>query len=251
MKRDELNDILEKHKKWLQGERGGERADLAWADLTEANLARAKLARAKLAGANLTGANLYEANLTGADLTEADLTEANLTGADLTRADLAWANLIGADLYGADLARAVLTEANLTEANLYEANLYGAKGINKYRTTSLYILADQPGKIRAYKLVNAKSEGIYRGGIKYEVGQSYSVDEYDGDEQSQCGAGINLATLDWCLRYYQPGYRILIAEFTAKDIVAIPIGSDGKFRVKRCKIVREKDLVELGLEGNK
>jgi hypothetical protein len=59
--------------------------------------------------------------------------------------------------------------------------------------------------------------------------------------------GINLATLDWCMSNYQEGYRILVAEFTAKDIAAIPVGSDGKFRVRKCNIVAEKDLTELGL----
>ena len=43
-------------------------------------------------------------------------------------------------------------------------------------------------------------------------------------------------------------YRL--AEFEAKDIAAIPIGSDGKFRVHRCTIVGEKDLAELGKTQN-
>ena len=46
---------------------------------------------------------------------------------------------------------------------------------------------------------------------------------------------------------WEPSYRILVAEFTAKDIAAIPIATDGKFRVRRCKIVGEKDLKSLGL----
>jgi hypothetical protein len=43
------------------------------------------------------------------------------------------------------------------------------------------------------------------------------------------------------------GYKIFIAEFTAEDIAAIPIGESGKFRVHKYKIVGEKDLKELGL----
>jgi uncharacterized protein YjbI with pentapeptide repeats len=39
----ELNVILEKHKKWLKGGPGGERANLTYANLTDANLARANL----------------------------------------------------------------------------------------------------------------------------------------------------------------------------------------------------------------
>ena len=111
----------------------------------------------------------------------------------------------------------------------------------------MLILLDQVGKIRAYKLVNEKLEGIYNGGIIYKQNGSYSVKNFDSDPNNDCGAGINLATLPFCIRYWRKGYKILIAEFTAKDIVAIPIGNE-KFRVSKCKIVGEKDLKGLCLE---
>jgi hypothetical protein len=41
--------------------------------------------------------------------------------------------------------------------------------------------------------------------------------------------------------------RILVVEHTAKDIACIPLGTDGKYRVSKCKVVAEKDLKELGL----
>ena len=148
----------------------------------------------------------------------------------------------GAYLKGADL-----TGADLKGADLKGADLKGAKGIVKYLTTPLYLLLDQPGKIRAYKLVEENGNGPYNGGIIYEIGKTYTVEDANVNEQEQCAAGINLATLDWCIKEWEPTRKILIAEFTAKDIAAIPIGSDGKFRVKKCKIVGEKDLKELGL----
>ena len=153
-----------------------------------------------------------------------------------SKTNLGGAYLGGADLRGADLGG----------ADLRGAYLGGAKGINKFRCTPLMILLDQPGKIRAYKLIKANGEGPYNGGIIYEVGKSYSVEDADCTDE-QCAAGINLATLDWCLRYWESGYRILVAEFTAKDIASIPIATDGKFRVHRCEIVAEKDLKEIGL----
>ena len=72
MTQEELNVILEKHQKWLQGEPGGERADLQMAnlrgvDLQEANLQRADLREANLQRADLRGANLQRANLQMAD----------------------------------------------------------------------------------------------------------------------------------------------------------------------------------------
>ena len=109
------------------------------------------------------------------------------------------------------------------------------------------MLKDQVGKIRAYKLVKADGLGPFNGGITYEQGKSYEVKDASTDENEQCAKGIHLATLPWCMREWKKGYRILIAEFTAKDIACIPIGNEGKFRVYRCKIVGEKDLVEIGL----
>ena len=106
---------------------------------------------------------------------------------------------------------------------------------------------DQPGKIRAYKLVNSNNEGIYKGWLKYIIGQELSVQGANCDESAPCAAGINLATLDWCIKEWREGCKILICEFEAKDIAAIPIGSDGKFRVHRCAVVGEKDLDEIGL----
>ena len=49
----ELNEILAKHKKWLNGEEGGERADLRNANLRNADLSDANLSYADLSDANL------------------------------------------------------------------------------------------------------------------------------------------------------------------------------------------------------
>jgi hypothetical protein len=214
-----------------------------------ANLYDANLYGANLRGANLRGANLYDANLYGANLRGANLCGANLYDANLYGANLRGANLCGANLYDANLRGANLYDANLYGANLRGANLCGAVNLNKYLTTPMYILKDQVGKIRAYKLVKENGEGPMNGGIKYEIGKIYNVDDANTDENENCSTGIHLAGLDWVMKEWKQGYKILIAEFTAEDIAAIPIGSDGKFRVFKCKIIKEKDLKELGLDG--
>ena len=84
MMQEELNVILDKHRKWLNDEEGGgERA----------NLFGANLYRANLCGANLCGANLNRATLCGANLNRATLCEASLCGANLREANLHGANL--------------------------------------------------------------------------------------------------------------------------------------------------------------
>ena len=64
----DLKQILELHKKWLNNEAGGKRADLS--------------------GAYLSGAYLRGADLSDAYLRRADLWDADLSGADLSCADL-------------------------------------------------------------------------------------------------------------------------------------------------------------------
>ena len=187
-------------------------------------------------GADLRGADLQGADLHGADLRGADLHGADLQGADLRGADLQGAYLRGADLHGADLQGAYLRGAYLM----------GAGGINKFLSTPLLMLLDQPGKIRAYKLVNGQNQGPYHCGITYQIGSSYKCDACE-DDTIQCAEGISLATLDWCMKEWREGCKILIAEFEPSDIAAIPIATDGKFRVSGCSIVGEKDLVEIGL----
>mgnify|MGYP001612037257 CR=1 FL=1 len=113
-----LNNILELHKKWLNNEIGGVRADLR-----DVNLKGANLRNADLSGANLSGANLNEAWLENTDLRGADLRGVNLNGAYLKIADLRSADLNGADLRSTNLNGANLSNSNLSRADLRGANL--------------------------------------------------------------------------------------------------------------------------------
>ena len=79
----EIKKVLDSHQKWINGEDGGERANLCGAGLCKADLREAVLC----------GANLREANLCRADLREADLCKADLHGAVLSGAVLCGANL--------------------------------------------------------------------------------------------------------------------------------------------------------------
>jgi hypothetical protein len=220
--------------------------DLRSADLRDANLRDADLCNADLCDADLRGADLRNADLRGADLRNADLRGANLSNADLRGADLRDTDLRSTNLRSADLRG-----ADLRGVNLINANLRGAKGINKFLCTPLLILYEQTEAIRAYKLVNAKNAGPFKGGIIYEVGKEYSVENANSNETIDCGAGINLATLDWCIKNYQNGYKILVAEFRAEDIATIPVATDGRFRVRHCKIVGEKILEKIGIVDKK
>ena len=74
----ELKKVLDLHKKWLNDEEGGIRADLRDTDLRRTNLSYANLRGADLRGADLSNTDLRNVDLRGADLRDTDLRGANL-----------------------------------------------------------------------------------------------------------------------------------------------------------------------------
>ena len=69
--KEELAEILVKHKKWRDDSNEGERAnlsylDLRWVNLRSANLGGSNISYADLRGSNLRGADLSDSNLRGA-----------------------------------------------------------------------------------------------------------------------------------------------------------------------------------------
>ena len=231
MSRDELIEIIRKHKEWIDGKPGGERAVLSDADLSGADLRRADLRRADLSGADLSCADLSCADLSGADLRRADLSGAELSCADLRRADLS-----GADLRGAVLRRADLSGADLRRADLSCADLSGAdlRGVIYNESTAFYAMAcPEKGAFVGFKKAGdlivellipedakrssattrkcrcSKAQVIsitnpdgtdtgvtsvksnYRSSFVYTVGKTVEVDDFCEDRWTECAPGIH------------------------------------------------------------
>ncbi|MFQ5934087.1 MAG: pentapeptide repeat-containing protein [Dehalococcoidia bacterium] len=120
MSPEELEEILQAHRKWLEsGGREGRRAELRATGLSGVDLRNANLSRA----------DLQEADLSNAALDEANLSEATVFDANLTKAALHTADLTGADLRGANLQEARLIKTKLRETQLQGAKLATAVGL--------------------------------------------------------------------------------------------------------------------------
>jgi len=212
-----------------------------------------------LRGAYLWGADLQEADLQRADLQEADLRWANLQRADLQEADLQRADLRRADLQEADLQRADLQEADLQRADLQRADLQGAdlqeadlRGVEncypKLFRNELSILKHQPigTKLIAYKYLDGDTSPYQK--CKYEIGNAYSCDFLDKDETKVCSNGVNVATLEWCLKETNNDLTrtYIVCQYEVKeDNIIIPFNTDGKFRVDEVKVLRKLTKEEL------
>jgi len=174
-----------------------------------------------------------------ADLSFANLSSANLSSANLSSADLSFADLRFANLSSANLSFANLSSANLSFANLSFANLRGTILENINWLSYIGIVPDKKGFAYAYKVTKESGAGIYYGGINYADKATFQVAEIDTSVNEQCSKGINLATFSWCLNnFMDKSYRLFMFRFNVKDAVC-PIGSNGKFRVKKCTKVGE------------
>jgi hypothetical protein len=112
------------------------------------------------------------------------------------------------------------------------------------------MLYDQ-GEVTAYKLVTADMRSPMaadQGGtpITYAIGAEYVEDDACTDEEQQCAHGLSVATLAWCLRNWSQGRRILRVLHLGCDIAAIPVGTDGKWRIRRMRVTGEVPQSEWG-----
>ena len=121
-----LEEILNKHEKWLKDEKGGEKAKLIKVDLSFVDLRGVNLINVDLRFSNLRGANLSYANLVRANLSHTNLRNANLSYVDLRGTDLSYANLCEVDLNDGDLDNTNLKHAGLVKSNLKNTTLYYA-----------------------------------------------------------------------------------------------------------------------------
>ena len=175
---EQLNEILENHKKWLYNE-GGERADLHDTDLKEFILKGVDLRKANLNGANLYKANLEDADLRDADLEGANLSEANLEYADLRRACLEKTNLSESNLSKTDCTYANLRNASLIYANLREAFLKGANLVDSNLRGADLVYADLTYSdlsginLKGANLNRANLGGASLSGVKYDETTSF------------------------------------------------------------------------------
>ena len=176
-----IKEILAKHQKWLNGEAGGERADLC--------------------GANLCGADLRNANLCGADLSNADL-----CGADLSNADLC-----GADLSGAKNTDRVIWNIYTAFYPLQcpERGAYTAFKKARDLIVELEIPADamrssatsrkcRASKARVISITdvsgNPAGDSVasdYDSNFVYRVGEMVEVPDFDTDRWNECAPGIH------------------------------------------------------------
>ena len=191
--KNELDEILRKHKLWLMNDPEGEMANLYRADLSEANLYRANLS-----GADLSEANLYRANLSGADLSEATLSGANLyradlSGANLYRANLSWAKNINYPIAcpekGSFIAFKKASGGFIVELEIPEDAKRCSATTRKCRCSKARVVSitNPDGTETEVTSVASKRDA----GFVYKVGEVVEVPNFDENRWNECSSGIH------------------------------------------------------------
>ena len=189
MTKEELKKVLELHKKWLNDEKGGARADLRGADLWGANLRGADLRGADLRGANLRGADLWGANLWGTDLRGANLWGANLRGTDLRGAkNIPFIPLVcpeKGEFIAFKKCSGYIVEL-LIPADAKRCSATTRKCRASYaKVLSITTLAGEP--VNTDSVTNSE----YSPNIVYKVGEFVYPDEFDDNRWNECSHGIH------------------------------------------------------------
>ena len=216
-----LEEILDKHEKWLKHKEGGEKADLSGIDLSYVDLSRADLTRANLSHTNLRKADLSYTNLNEADLSSTNLCEANLKGADLSHADLNYANLMGANLKQVNLDNVRYNACTSFFALQCpeEGSFIGYKKA-RGRIVKLLITEDAErsntttrkcrcSKAKVLSITNKENTKEYdkvrsdfNYSFIYKVGEIVEVKDFDENRWEECSTGIHFfLTRDEAVRY--------------------------------------------------
>ena len=182
MTKSELNEILEKHRKWLNDEEGGEKATLSGADLRRANLS----------GENLSGADLSWADLRRADLSVADLSEViyNENTAFFALCCPEEGSFIGFKKAGGKIVKLQIPKsAKRSSATTRKCRCSKAKVLS---------ITNADGSDSGITEIRSDLDERF----VYKVGETVSVSDFDENRWNECSTGIHFfITRDEAVRY--------------------------------------------------
>ena len=177
-----LQKIIKNHKKWLNNEPSGNRADLSGANLRGADLSGVDLRGADLSGANLSGANLIGANLSDISYNE-------------NTAFYAMVCPEKGSFIGYKKASGKIIELMITE----KAKRSSAT-TRKCRCSEAVVLSIT--NIDGTNFDGEKVVSDYDKSFVYEVGKTISVDNFNDNRWEECSEGIHFfITRDEAVRY--------------------------------------------------
>ena len=129
--------------------------------------------------------------------------------------------------------------------------VYMPKTIDEYCT--FYGIEHTKKKGKFFKAVHKSDEKYFSdkdSDFEYIIGKKARADRLDDDVREDCGHGIHISYLGWCLDYGKEWKDLAIIEVEADlDGIIIPNSCPGKVRCLEVKVIREIPLEECGIYG--
>ena len=130
--------------------------------------------------------------------------------------------------------------------------VYTPRTIEEY--CSFYGIKHDKKKGKFFKAVRKTDDGKYisdrDNDFEYKIGYKAKADSLDTDVIEDCGHGIHIAHLGWCLDYGRDWRNLAILEVEADlDKIIVPKGCPGKIRCLEVHVIREVPLEKCGVYG--
>ena len=165
LNKEDLQNILNKHKLWLLNEEGGECVNLSYANLSCANLSCANLSNADLSNANLSNADLKHIK-----------TNMHTIGYHLACPEKG--SFIGyKKAFGYLITLLILEDAKRSSATTLKCRCDKAKVLEIKNIISGELIS--------------KIESEHDEKFIYEVGEIVKVEDFDNDRWNECSTGIH------------------------------------------------------------
>lgn len=221
-----LDDIIEKHGRYLRGQKGGARAVIQYRNLSELSFKGNDLSQADFTGSMLIGADLTDSNFSGCSFFACDLRNANIKNANLSRCDLRGAYVAGANLTGADLRDADMREGKIMKRDkrgiLEDRKRLGGEGA---RTV-----------FSGAKLTDTKMNGAQAMSVDFTDADLTGVDLSSSDLSGANFEGANLADVDLS------GANISFANMRKSIITGVILDDAETQGLDRRDVITEADM---------
>lgn len=152
---EELNNKIQLHKKWLEGNPEGKKMKLNYYDLRCLDLSNSSLI-------------------------DADLSVSNLSKCNLSNCNLRYVNLSNANLGNVDLSNSILNNCNLSDAYLYQANTQNVSGKTIYSIDNIGTFKGKVTYLPEYDRVFA---GCWGGSLEEFLEKGLEMNKEDEKEK--------------------------------------------------------------------
>lgn len=260
----ELKERVAAHEKWLKGEAPDDcRLILKGTEIKEGWLLGLNLNRAILENVYLNESEIRNCSFEGAIIKNCSFVKSSIWSTSFKRSKISKTNFTDADIDTNSFDCAEIKECDFTNSiwnrcSFTESSFSGSKGL----ISSIDYLEKTFKKTEQGYITYKKFGQFYDTPNYWDIREGSVLNEViNSNRFEDCGAGINVSTLNWLDEHLL--FAATLYGFSAKDKtdiwevlipfewlsgVCVPYNTDGKIRCERVKLIKELTKEELNKE---